>query len=157
MKQFLLVVLTASLLLTACGGAYTCMDPLGCVPVKDDGKITIAVALTLSGADAPYGIDALRGVEIAIADYGKVLNHDVELIQEDDQCSAVGGQTAATHLAANPAVIGVIGTTCSSAAVPASKILTDAGLVMISPSSTAASLTSTQSHQAGFLRTIYID
>jgi branched-chain amino acid transport system substrate-binding protein len=157
MKRIVITTLLFSLLLAACGGGYNCTDPLGCVTVKSGAPITIAVALTLSGPDAPYGTDALRGVAIAITDYNEILNHPIALIQEDDQCSADGGEAAAKRLAENPDITGVIGTTCSSAAVPAAKILTEAGTVLISPSSTAASLTSAETHQAGFLRTIYND
>jgi branched-chain amino acid transport system substrate-binding protein len=96
-------------------------------------------------------------VELAIADRGKILNHSIELVQEDDLCSAEGGQAAAENLAKNPKVLGVIGATCSSASEKAAKVLTEAGMVLISPSSTAASLTSIESHQAGFLRTIQND
>jgi branched-chain amino acid transport system substrate-binding protein len=157
MKHLALLTLTASLLLAACGGGYTCTDALGCVVVESKAPITVAVALTLSGPDAPYGVDALRGVEIAIADRGELLNRSIALVQEDELCSAEGGEAAANRLAENPAVTGVVGTTCSSAAVPAAKILTEAGMALISPSSTAASLTSAESHQVGFLRTIHND
>lgn len=159
MKRVAFLVLIVSLLLTACGDRLydNCTDPLSCVTVGFGEPITIAVALTLSGPDAPYGIDALRGVELAIADRGKILNHSIELIQEDDLCSAEGGQAAAERLAKNPKVLGVIGATCSSASEKAAKVLTEAGMVLISPSSTAASLTSEESHQAGFLRTIQND
>ena len=63
----------------------------------------------------------------------------------------------ARKLADNPTIVGVIGTTCSSGTTRAAKVLTEAGMVLISPSSTAASLTSPATHQAGFLRTIYND
>jgi branched-chain amino acid transport system substrate-binding protein len=159
MKRVVFLVLIVSLFLTACGDQLygKCTDPLSCVTIGSGEPITIAVALTLSGPDAPYGIDALRGVELAIADRGKVLNHSIELIQEDDLCSAEGGQAAAEKLVKNPKILGVIGATCSSATEKAAKVLTEAGLVLISPSSTAASLTSEESHQAGFLRTIQND
>lgn len=158
MKRAVLFALALSLLLSACLQPFECNDPLTCVTVGPGQPITIAVALTLSGPDAPYGIDALRGVELAIADRGgKLLNHPIELIQEDDQCSAEGGQAAAERLAQNPKVLGVIGATCSSASKTAAKVLTEAGMVLISPSSTAASLTSEEEHQAGFLRTIQND
>ena len=157
MKRVAILALIASLLLAGCGTMYECNDPLSCVTIGSGEPITIAVALTLSGPDAPYGIDALRGVELAIADRGKILNHTIELIQEDEQCSAEGGQAAAERLAQNPSVLGVIGATCSSASEKAAKVLTEAGMVLISPSSSAASLTSTESHQAGFLRTIQND
>ncbi len=160
MKRIVLTVLMFSLLLVGCGSkppTVQCIDALGCVKVGSDEPFTIAVALTLSGPDAPYGIDALRGVELAIADRGKILNHPIKLIQEDDLCSAEGGQAAAERLAGQPNVLGVIGATCSSATEKAAKVLSDAGMVLISPSSTAASLTAEAVHQAGFLRTIYND
>lgn len=158
MKRAALPALLMSLLLSACLQPFECDDPLACVTVGSGEPIVIAVALTLSGPDAPYGIDALRGVELAIAERGgKLLNHPIELIQEDDQCSAAGGLAAAQRLAQNPKALGVIGATCSSASETAAKVLTEAGMVLISPSSTAASLTSEEGHQAGFLRTIQND
>ncbi len=157
MKRLLVFALIVSFLLAACGKNYSCADPLGCVVVESGQPLTIAVALTLSGPDAPYGMDALRGVEIAIQDRGALLGRSIKLEQQDDHCSSAGGEAAAQALSGMKQVIGVIGTTCSSAAVPASKIISDAGMVLITPSSTAASLTSSEGHQAGFLRTIYND
>ena len=158
MKRIALLILTLSLLLSSCGQTFDCSDTRTCVTIGSGEPIVIAVELTLSGPDAPYGIDALRGVELAIADHGgKVLNHPIELVQEDELCSAEGGQAAAERLVQNPDVLGVIGATCSSASETAAKVLTEAGLAMISPSSSAASLTSENGHQAGFLRTIQND
>ncbi len=136
---------------------YKCADPMGCVTVGNAQSIQFATLLTMSGADQVYGIDALRGVEIAIADKQTVFGHPIELVKADDLCSETGGQQGATQLAANPQIVGVIGTACSSASVPAAKILTDAHMVLISPASTAPSLTDPASHQSGFLRTIYND
>jgi branched-chain amino acid transport system substrate-binding protein len=155
------IILIASLILPGCAGggaaAFTCSDPLGCVEIKSGEAIKIATVLTMSGPDAVYGIDAVRGVEIAISDAGKLLGHPIELIKEDDRCEEAGGQEAATLVAQNGQIVGAIGATCSSATVPAAKILTEAGMVLISPSSTAPSLTDPASHQAGFLRSIYND
>lgn len=160
MKKMFAFMLALSLLLAACGStdmSNACVDPLGCVTVGNEEPVVIAVALTLSGPNAPYGIDALRGVEMAIADRGDILNHPIELVQEDELCTPEGGQAAAERLAQNPKVIGVIGATCSGATEKAAKVLSDAGMVLISPSSTAAALTSQSAHQMGFLRTIYND
>jgi branched-chain amino acid transport system substrate-binding protein len=153
MKRIAFLILILSLLLGGCGSKFECTDPQVCVTVKSGEPITIAVALTLSGPNATYGVEALRGVEMAIADRGKLLNRDIELIKEDDLCSAKGGQAAAERLAQNPNLAGVIGATCSSASAAAAEVLTQAGIVMISPSSSAASLTSKENHQPGFLRT----
>lgn len=160
MKKLFAIMLAVSLLLAACGStdmSNACVDPLGCVIVGNEEPVVIAVALTLSGPNAPYGIDALRGVEMAIADRGTILNHPIELVQEDELCTPEGGQAAAERLAQNPKVIGVIGATCSGATEKAAKVLSDAGMVLISPSSTAAVLTSEATHQEGFLRTIHND
>ena len=145
---------------TACGAAapsYSCTDRLGCIPVASGEPLKIGALLTLTTPDSPYGIDALRGVEIAITHKGRVAGHDIALVKEDDLCSEEGGAAGANRLAADPGIVGVIGTTCSSATVMASRILGGVGSVLISPSSTAPSLTSPSSHEAGFLRTIYND
>lgn len=153
-----LVLLTIIFLSAACiRRPYTCDDPSGCVTIGNKENIKIGVLLTLSGPDAPYGIDALRGIELAIADKGQVFGHNVELVQQDDHCSAQGGTEGANALAADPKIIAIIGATCSSSTEPAARILSEKGLVLISPSSTAPSLTDPQTHQPGFLRTIYND
>jgi branched-chain amino acid transport system substrate-binding protein len=161
MKKLLAVLgiaISLSLILSACANKpYSCTDPEGCVTVDNGGSIRIASLLTMTGADSVYGIDAIRGVEIAIADQKQVLGHPVELVKADDLCTEEGGRQGATELAKDAQVVGVIGTTCSSASVVAAQILTDAHLVLVSPSSTAPSLTDPASHQVGFLRSIYND
>ncbi len=147
-----------SLVLSACvRKPYACTDPEGCVSVGNAESIKIASLLTMSGTDSVLGIDAMRGIEIAIADKKQVFGHPIELIKTDELCTEDGGRKGATELAANPQVAGVIGTTCSSAAVPAAQILTKAHMVLISPSATAPSLTDPAAHQADFLRVIYND
>ena len=154
------LLIIISILFSACGGgvtSYNCTDPLGCVTVGTGESLKVATLLTMSGPNQSYGIDSLRGIQIAIDDIGTVLGHSIELVQEDDQCSEQGGAEAATKLAANKNIVGVIGATCSSASIGAVKILSDAGFAMISPSSTAPSLTDPTQHQAGFFRSIYND
>ncbi len=160
----LALLLVAALALTACGkkATYECTDPIGCVEVGEGEPIQIGVALVLSGPNESLGVDSLGGVEIAIDDFkaangGGLFGHDITVVKEDSQCSAEGGQTAAQKLASNEKIVGVIGTNCSSAAVPAAKIISDAGMVMISPSNTAPSLTDPKTHEAGYLRTAHND
>ncbi len=134
-----------------------CNDPLGCVEVAPDDPIIIASALVITGPNEQLGLDSQYGVEIAIDFYGPVLGHPVQLQAEDDGCNAEGGQTAAQKIVSNPQIVGVIGTSCSGAGVPASRIISDAGYVMISPSNTAPVLTDEATHQAGYLRTAHND
>jgi branched-chain amino acid transport system substrate-binding protein len=136
----------------------TCDDPLGCVTIGPNDPVRIGYALVVSGPNESLGVDSRRGIEIAIDDRGgELMGHPIELIGEDSQCSAEGGQTAATKLASDSTLLGVIGTNCSSAGEPAAAILSDAGMVLISPSNTAPSLTDPDTHQPGYLRTAHND
>ena len=67
----------------------------------------------------------------------------------DTLCSAAGGAAAADMVVNDWRVVGVIGTSCSVGAVEAAPILSEAGLVMISSSNTAPSLTSDLRGKAG--------
>jgi branched-chain amino acid transport system substrate-binding protein len=135
-----------------------CTDAIGCVEIASGDPILLASALSISGDTADLGTDSQRGVEIAIAERGELFGRPIELAAEDDGCNAEGGQTSATKIVANPQVVGVIGTTCSGAGVPAAKIISDAGYVMISPSNTSPALTDpAQAFAAGYLRTAHND
>ncbi len=138
-----LFVLVA-MLISACGPTakpYECTDQVGCVTVAPGKPIRLAYMFVVSGPDASLGTDTKRGVEIAIDDKKEVLGHPIELIGEDSGCNAEGGQTAATKLAPDSSIIGVVGTNCSSAARAAIPIMCKAGIPMISPSNTAPDLT----------------
>jgi branched-chain amino acid transport system substrate-binding protein len=137
---------------------FTCEDPIGCVDIPAGDPIRVGYALVISGPNETLGVDSRRGVEIAIDDKPEVLGHPVELVGEDALCSAEGGQTALTKLVSDPSLIAVIGTNCSSAGEPASKIASDAGMVLISPSNTAPSLTDPSgTWNPGYLRTAHND
>jgi branched-chain amino acid transport system substrate-binding protein len=156
----LAALLVASMLLTACGGAkFECTDAIGCVDVAPGDPIHIAYMLTISGATSYLGEDSKGAIEIAIDDRGgKLLDHDISLTGEDSGCSAEGGQTAATKVAADPSIIGVIGTNCSSAATAALPTISSAGLVMISSSNTAPALTlEGETWQPGYYRICHTD
>lgn len=156
------------LLLTACTAPTpsstlttidTVTDPLGIVVVEQGLPIRIAALLTTSGATAPLGLDAIGGIEIALAERNNtLLGHPIDLVTLDSACTAAGGAAAARDLLAVQGVVGVIGTSCSSAAIEALPIISTAGLLMISPSNTAPSLTDPeQNWQPGYYRTIYND
>jgi branched-chain amino acid transport system substrate-binding protein len=121
---------------------FECTDAIGCVELAPGDPVHIAYMLTISGATAFLGEDSKGAIEIAVDDRGgMLLGRDLQLTGEDSLCSAEGGQTAATKVASDPTVLGVIGTNCSSAATAALPTISDAGLVMLSPSNTAPALT----------------
>ncbi len=154
------VLVVASMALGACGPApYECTDPLGCVDVAPGEPIHLAYAMVISGPDETLGIDSRNGLEVAIALKGQVLGHDIQLTGEDDGCSAEGGQAAGTKLAADPTIVAVFGTSCSSAARVAVPLLSQAGFVIISSSNTAPDLTEAgnPNNHPGYLRTAHND
>jgi len=150
-------------LLAACqpaAPAFQCTDTIGCVDIAPDAPIHIAYALTISGATAPLGEDSRGAIEIAIEDRGgKLLDHDLQLTGEDSGCSADGGQAAATKLSADPTIVAIIGTNCSSSARTAMPLVAGAGMAMISPSNTNPDLTDPNhpDHHPGYLRTAHND
>ena len=138
---------------------YECTDAIGCAEIAPDEPVHIAYMLTISGATAFLGEDSKGAVEIAIDDRGgELLGHPIQLSGEDSLCSAEGGQTAATKVASDPSILGVIGTDCSSAATAAMPTISGAGLVMLSPSNTAPALTlEGETWQPGYFRICHTD
>ncbi len=99
-------------------------------------------------------------IELAIQDFGSIHGHEVELGEPiDGMCSPEGGRTSAEQVIADPQVVGIIGTLCSGSAVEASPLLSEAGLVMISPANTSPVLTSdlagnaSPNYHPGYFRT----
>jgi branched-chain amino acid transport system substrate-binding protein len=158
----LAVLVMAGIVLAACAPAapaFECTDPLGCVTVAPGEPVHIAYALVISGPDETLGVDSRNGIEVAIDQKGQILGHDIRLSGEDDGCSAEGGQAAGTKLAADPTLVAVIGTSCSSAARVAVPLLSQAGLAIVSPSNTAPDLTleGNENSHPGYLRTAHSD
>ncbi len=141
--------------LAACGGGGG-DDSLGTVTIGPDEPLQIR---TLLFVDDVLGQDVRYGVELAVRDFGRVHLHEVEIgAPLDGGCSAEGGRSGAEQAVADSRVLGIIGTSCSGAAVGASPVVSAAGLVMISPSNTSPALTSdlagnaASDHHAGYFR-----
>jgi branched-chain amino acid transport system substrate-binding protein len=145
------------------GGGFE-EGPLGSVEVAPGDPILVGAIQVISGDRASLGTDQQRAIEIAVDDRdGQLLGHDIDLQVEDGECSAEGGTAAAQRLAAEPQVVGIVGTSCSGEAVPAAEILNDEGIVMISASNTSPSLTSdlegteADNHQPIYFRVAHND
>ncbi len=102
----------------------------------------------------PFGIDTLRGIEIAISDFGgEILGHPIELTGFNSECNELAAQRGAQILIQDDSVIGILGTTCSGGALRAAPIVTDGSRVLISPSNSSPELTAPDSHAVGYFRT----
>lgn len=153
--RFIAVLGALALVVAACGdgeGGGDAPEPgeLGAVTVAEGDAIQIRSLNAITGDVAFLGLPNQRAVEMAIEDYGPINDHEVTIgTGLDDLCSNEGGQAAAQTIVSDENVVGVIGTSCSGAAVAASPVVSDAGMVMISPSNTSPSLTSDLEGTAG--------
>lgn len=144
------------------GEAMATAAPMGdnLVVISAEEPVIIGLAAALSGEGvAPLGVDIQRGAQIAIARRGTVTvdgtTFDVALDSQDDLCSAEGGQAVANRFVSNPEVVAVVGAMCSSACRAAAPIFDAAGFTTISPSCTAADLTTSGS--SSFNRVVVSD
>jgi branched-chain amino acid transport system substrate-binding protein len=114
------------------------------------GSITVASDLPTSGGDAAIGGGTEQGVHLAVtqAQQAKLFGGcTITYIPKNDASVALGkhdpaqGAQNMTELAANQAVVGVVGPFNSGVAVAEMPISSAAGLVQISPSNTDPGLT----------------
>ncbi len=141
-------------------------DQFGCVVYQKGTPIKIATLLAITGDNKNLGLDSQHGAQLA-ADYldgnfdgknGQLFGHEVQLVNEDDGCKKEVGQAGATKIAADPTILSVIGTSCSSSALGvADTILSKKGMLLISPSNTNPNLTAQGTHQPFYLRTAHND
>ena len=106
-------------------------------------EILIATAGPMTGQYSWFGEQYARGAEMAVDDInaaGGVLGEKVRLIIGDDSCDPEQAVAVANSLA-NDEVVFVAGHYCSHSSIPASKVYENAGILMISPSSTNPKLT----------------
>lgn len=133
-----------------------CADEIACIALAPGDSIVIGAMLTRSGANAFFGEDSQGGIELAILDRGgELLGREIEVVKEDSQCTTEGGQAAAQRMAADLTIVGIIGPNCSSAAQGALPIISEAGMLTISPSNTSPALTSTDIEAGGVWRPGY--
>lgn len=143
---------------TGTGTAADCeADEFGCVEVAEGDPLVIGTALVISGANESLGLDSQWGAEVANQLRPEIAGHEVEFNFQDDGCSAEGGTAAARALVSEEGIVAVIGTSCSSAGVPAAEITSAEGILMVSPSNTAPSLTAPDTHEPFYARTAHND
>lgn len=140
----------AAVALVGCGHKEQAAAPgaVG-VQVSEPGGnvIRIGHVAPLSGGDAHLGKDNENGARLAADEINaaggvKLGNktYRVEILGEDDKADPKEGTLAAQKLV-DAGVVAVVGHLNSGSSIPASKIYNDAGVVQISPSTTAAKYT----------------
>lgn len=127
------LLVAASLVLTACGGAASGGD-----------KIKVAILAPLSGPVPTFGVSTRDGALMAIEEWnakGGVLGKQIEAVVADSQCTADPAVNAANKVIDQDKVKYIVGEVCSKASIPVSEIAEAKGIVQISPTSTNPAVT----------------
>ena len=114
---------------------------LWCAPAR--AEVLLGLAAPLTGDQAVFGGMMKRGSEAAVSALnaaGGIRGEPVRLITYDERCDPKEAVNVASALI-NDGVKAVIGHFCSGASLPASDLYAEAGVLQMSPGSTAPKLT----------------
>jgi branched-chain amino acid transport system substrate-binding protein len=113
--------------------------------------VKLAYMGPLTGSAAALGQDQIPGAIWAIDQYNRTNpKTKIELVKADAQCDGTVAANVAPGVAADKAIIGVIGTACSGEARNSFPAYKAAGLTMVAPSASAVDLTNRKSKSNGF-------
>ncbi len=142
---FILLFAASIFVLSACASPAPASPAPGAAgQAPAGGEIKFAVLAPLSGAVSTFGVSTKEGVLMAMDEWnakGGVLGKKLAPVVEDSQCKPDPAVNAANKVIDQDKVHYIVGEVCSSASIPVSKIATAKKVVMISPTSTADSLT----------------
>jgi branched-chain amino acid transport system substrate-binding protein len=121
--------------------------PLGCA--KKENEILVGEYGSLTGPTATFGISTKNGIELFIDNMnnaGGIGGTKVRVIVEDDQSRPEEAATAVSKLIDQDGVVAVLGEVASSRSMAAAPICQNAGVPMITPSSTNPKVTEFGDH-----------
>ena len=125
---FVSLVVTVSLMLTACGSAASAKK-----------TIKIATQSPLSGGQSLFGVAIKQGAELAIKQLAADLTgmgYDVQLAPYDDQATPEVGVANAKNIVADSSILCGVGHYNSGVFIPSSEEYHTAGLAFVSPANT---------------------
>lgn len=132
-------VVAVALTLTACGAGSS---PGDCDTGR--GTLTVGLVAPMSGELAGIGAGMRNAADLAVRQANErcaVPGYRLALDARDDRADPATGAEVARQLVADPALVGVVGTYNSSTAQTVQPVLSDAGVVQVSPGNTNVSLT----------------
>ncbi len=139
-------ILVGALGLTACGTNRNEAGGTGGGSSCDTSKGTLVIGMVapLSGSLSALGLGMRNSTKLAVDQANQkctVKGYKLAFQPEDDQATAQIGGQAATKLASDPTVVGVVGTLNSSVAQTVAPILAGKSIVQVSPANTNPTLT----------------
>lgn len=158
-KWFLLLVITVmavALVVSGCGGA----KEQGAQEQgnNSDKVVKIGLMTPLQGDVKTFGESVQKGFELALeeANY-KAGDFTIEKVVVDDRNDATEATNVATKLIDQDKVAAIIGSVTSKCTIPASAIAQSKGVVMVSPTATAAKVTMDPDRKDFIFRACFID
>jgi len=134
MKLIRVVPLTILMLMT-----------VGCQPgATNSNEIVIGHYASMTGSEATFGQSTDNGIKLAVDEInetGGIEGKKIRLITYDDKGDAREVGTAVTRLTTNDGVVAVLGEVASKLSLAGAPVCQDAGVPMISPSSTNPQVT----------------
>ncbi len=139
-------VTVGALVLAGCAGNRTEQVPGGAAGSCDTSKGTLVIGMVapFSGGVSALGLGMKNSADLAIKQANEkcaVPGYRLAFQPEDDQATPQVANQAATKLASDPNVVGVVGTLNSSTSQTVQPILAGKDIVQISPANTNPSLT----------------
>lgn len=139
MRAFKLIslLMVVAMVLAACGGG-------GTAATAAPKELKIAILAPLSGPVPTFGAMTRDGALLAIEEWnakGGVLGMTIVPIVEDSQCTPDPAVNAANKVIDQDKVHYIVGEVCSKASIPVSEIANAKGVLQISGTSTATSVT----------------
>jgi branched-chain amino acid transport system substrate-binding protein len=145
-KQRLVVagatLIATTLALSACGTRSA--EPQGTTGEGQKKTAKIGVIAPLSGDLSALGLGIQNSVDLAVKQANEsnaIPGWTLEVDAQDDQATPDVGKNAATKLAGDDAVVGVVGTLNSSVSQSVQPVLASAMVAQVSPANTGTSLT----------------
>jgi branched-chain amino acid transport system substrate-binding protein len=122
-----------------------CLGLLACLlaaPLAGAAEpLKLGVLFPMTGTNAPFGENALRGLKLAVEARPQVLGRPIELVVVDNKSDKVEASNGANRLIRNDRVAAIIGPLSSSNSLAAAPVCEAAGVPMISPWATNALVT----------------
>lgn len=144
-------ILAGGLVLSACGtNREEGGGAAGGACDTSKGTLVVGMVAPLSGPLSALGLGMQNSADLAVDQANQnctVPGYALRLQAEDDQSQPAIAANAATRLASDPNVVGVVGTLNSSTAQTVQPILLERGIVQVSPANTNPTLTQGEAYE----------
>lgn len=158
MKTLLLLMLVA---VGACDKMSSKQSQMTNAAATDtNGPIVVGHYASMTGSEATFGQSTENGIRLALEERnakGGIRGRGVEVKTMDTQSKATEAGTVVTRLITSERVVALLGEVASTASLSGGRVAEQAGVPMISPSSTNATVTKEGTVKKMIFRVCFID